>query len=102
MNAQDRGVQVRIVLSDDSPTTAQATAVQTLQADGIDVRKLSTPYVHAKSIVADQTLAYIGSENLTATSLDANRELGLLIDAPSEVSKLVTTIGADFGAGVTY
>jgi len=101
-DAHDRGVAVRVVLSDDTPTSAQSSAVQTLEGEGIDVRKLSTPYVHAKAIVADGTVAYVGSENLTANSLDANRELGLMIDAPSEVSKVSTTIAGDFGAGVTY
>ncbi|HEY1955242.1 MAG TPA: phospholipase D-like domain-containing protein [Polyangiaceae bacterium] len=100
--AHDRGVTVRVVLSDDSPTSAQANAVQTLEADGIDVRKLSTPYVHAKTIVADGTLAYVGSENFTANSLDSNRELGLIVATVSEVSKIDATISGDFGAGVTY
>jgi len=100
--AHDRGVTVRVVLSDDTPTSAQSSAVQTLESDGIEVRKLSTPYVHAKAIVADQTLAFVGSENLTQNSLDANRELGLVFDTPSEVSKVVVTVGGDFASGVAY
>lgn len=100
--AHDRGVAVRVVLSDDSPTTAMANAVAALEADGIAVKKLATPYVHAKAIVADDVLAYVGSENLTQNSLDANRELGLVVSAPSEVTKVESTIDADFVAGVVY
>jgi phosphatidylserine/phosphatidylglycerophosphate/cardiolipin synthase-like enzyme len=100
--AHDRGVAVRVVLSDDSPTTAMSNAVSTLEADGIPVKKLSTPYVHAKAIVADDTLAYVGSENLTQNSLDANRELGLIVSAASEVAKVEATVDADFTAGVVY
>jgi len=100
--AHDRGVAVRVVLSDDSPTTAMANAVATLEGAGIAVKKLATPYVHAKAIVADDTLAYVGSENLTQNSLDANRELGLIVSALSEVAKVETTIDSDFGAGVVY
>jgi cardiolipin synthase len=100
--AHDRGVTVQVLLSDDTPSSSQASAVQTLVADGIEVRKLSTPYIHAKAIVADGTLAYVGSENLTQNSLDSNRELGVIIDAASEVSKVDTTITGDFGAGVPY
>jgi phosphatidylserine/phosphatidylglycerophosphate/cardiolipin synthase-like enzyme len=100
--AHDRGVAVRIVLSDDAPTTAQANAVATLEADGIPVKKLSTPYVHAKAIVADDVLCYVGSENLTQNSLDSNRELGLIVSAASEVAKVEATIDADFAAGVVY
>jgi phosphatidylserine/phosphatidylglycerophosphate/cardiolipin synthase-like enzyme len=100
--AHDRGVAVRVVLSDDTPTSAQANAVATIKADGIPVKKLSTPYVHAKAIVADDTLAYVGSENLTQNSLDSNRELGLIVSAASEVAKVEATIDADFAAGVVY
>lgn len=100
--AHDRGVAVRVVLSDDTPSASQSNAVQTLVADGIEVRKLSTPYVHAKTMVADGTLAYVGSENFTANSLDSNRELGLIVAAVSEVDKIDATISGDFGAGVTY
>ena len=100
--AHDRGVAVRVVLSDDSPTSAMANAVSTLEADGIPVKKLSTPYVHAKAIVADDVLSYVGSANFTQTSLDTNRELGLIVSADSEVAKVEATIDADFTAGVVY
>ncbi len=100
--AHDRGVAVRIVLSDDTPTSTQSAAVASLKQDGIDVRKLSTPYVHAKTFVADGTLAYVGSANFTQNSLDANREMGLIIDAASEIAKIETTIDADFSAAVAY
>ena len=100
--AHDRGVAVRVVLSDDVPTTAMANAAKTLEADGIAVKKLSTPYVHAKAIVADDVLAYVGSENLTQNSLDSNRELGLIVSALTEVAKVEATIDADFAAAVVY
>jgi len=100
--AHDRGVAVRVVLSDDSPTTAMSNAVATLEAAGIDVKKTATPYIHAKAIVADDVLCYVGSENLTQNSLDSNRELGLIISAASEVAKVEAAINTDFFAGVTY
>ncbi len=100
--AHDRGVTVRVILSDDTPTSAQTSAVQSLQQDGIDVRMLSVPYVHAKTFIADGVLAYVGSENFTANSLDSNRELGLVIDAVSEIQKIESTIEIDFGAAVPY
>jgi phosphatidylserine/phosphatidylglycerophosphate/cardiolipin synthase-like enzyme len=100
--AHDRGVAVRMILSDDTPTSAQASAVQSLEQDGVDVRMLSDPYVHAKTFVADGVLAYVGSENFTANSLDSNRELGLVLDTASEIAKIESTIDTDFGAAVPY
>ena len=102
VDAKNRGVAVRVVLSDSTPSNAMATAVQTLQASGIPVNKVSTPYIHSKAIVADDALAYVGSANFTQNSLDSNREIGLVISNPSEVAKVEAAIDADFTAGVTY
>jgi phosphatidylserine/phosphatidylglycerophosphate/cardiolipin synthase-like enzyme len=44
--------------------------------------------MHAKMVVADRTAAYLGSANLTDTSLNYNLELGLLIAQPAIVGEL--------------
>ena len=59
-------------------------------------------YVHAKSVVVDSAYAYVGSENFSAVSLGENRELGVLTDAASEVSKVETTTASDFAEGRRY
>jgi cardiolipin synthase len=102
VDAKNRGVAVRVVLADSTPSNAMATAVQSLQADGIEVKKLSVPYIHAKAIVADDTLAYVGSANFTQNSLDSNREIGLVISNPDEVAKVEAAVDGDFTAGVPY
>ncbi len=93
------GVDVKVVLSDESPSAAQAKAVSALMAANVPVVTLSHPYIHAKAIVIDGVAAYVGSENFTTASLDDNRELGLLFDAPREVEKVDATILADFSIG---
>ncbi|MEO6952957.1 MAG: phospholipase D-like domain-containing protein [Polyangia bacterium] len=98
--ANKRGVAVRLLLADETPTTAQTQAIVGLKQVGIPVRTLSSPDIHAKAIVVDGKLAYIGSENFTANSLENNRELGLIVSAPTEVQKVASTIAADFAAGV--
>ena len=60
---------------------------------------LSTPYVHAKAMVTDKTTAYVGSENFSTGSLQYNRELGVVFSIASEVTKVESTIVADFGKG---
>ncbi len=97
--AKKRGVMVRIVLSDETPTTAQATAVQGMKQVGIPVRVCKLPFIHSKAIVADSTLAYVGSVNFTANSLRNNREMGVLVGKKSEVDKVAAAIAADFAAG---
>lgn len=57
---------------------------QELEEHGVQVRLMPVKplYLHAKLIVG-RALAYIGSENLTETSLEKNRELGLLLNGKS-------------------
>ncbi len=95
--AAHAGVTVRIILSNDAGTSAQNSAVAKLKGAGIKVVELATPYVHAKTMVVDGTTAYVGSENFTYYSLEANRELGVIFAIPSEVAKIEATIAQDFG-----
>ena len=60
-------------------------------------------YIHGKVIGADfgtpRARAFIGSENFSATSLNRNRELGLLISARPILASLAKTFAADFARG---
>lgn len=97
--AVGRGVTVRVLIESGSLTTAQQTAVTNLTNAGVAVHALGTPDIHAKAIVADGTLAYVGSINLTHASIAFNRELGIITDDATAVSTVQTTIAADFAAG---
>lgn len=46
--------------------------------------------LHAKTLIADGRRAYVGSANLTDTSLHYNFEMGLLIEEPEVVAALET------------
>ena len=62
-----------------SADRAQATA---LAHAGVQVRTLTTPYVHAKLIVT-ATATFVGSQNFSESSLNANREVGLITPQPT-------------------
>jgi len=98
-NAADRGVVVRIVVANGTPSTSQSTAIATLKQHGVKLVTVSTPYIHAKSIVVDGKSAFVGSENFSTGSLKYNRELGVLFNAPAEVQKVLSTTSLDFGRG---
>jgi cardiolipin synthase A/B len=97
--AAKRGVKVQIVISDESPSTAQSNAVTQLKAGGVKLVSLSKPYMHAKSMVVDGARCYVGSINYTNNSIFRNRELGVVFDTPSEVAKVLNTTRSDFTAG---
>jgi cardiolipin synthase A/B len=97
--AAARGVAVTAVVPGAARSTATDAAVQRLVAGGAAVRGLLAPTVHAKAIVADGARLYLGSVNLTAASLDDNREIGLRVDDPALAGRITRTIAADWARG---
>jgi phosphatidylserine/phosphatidylglycerophosphate/cardiolipin synthase-like enzyme len=75
--AKMRGVAVRALMQE---TTGDD--ITYLKSVGIPVRSASSFYLHAKLIIAD-TVAFVGSENMSFTSLAKNREVGALVFEPT-------------------
>lgn len=63
-------------------------------------------YIHGKVIEADygtpEAKVFIGSENFSNTSLNENRELGLIISDPTILSSIESTFTSDFAAGTPW
>ncbi len=97
--ALGRGVKVRVVLSNATMTTSGQAALAEVKGAGGKLVEVSTPYIHAKTMVIDGATAFVGSENFSTGSLFYNRELGVVFGVASEVSKIETTISADFAKG---
>jgi len=98
-----RQVAVQVMLSYQKPdpqlgdTNAKEKAQ--LAAAGItNVRFIKSITLHAKAILVDGARAYIGSENMTTNSLDKNREMGVLLDDPTNVGRLVQVAAKDWQA----
>ena len=96
---QDVGVTIRILLADPRDVSQNTEAAVVLRSYGFQVRFIRNPMLHAKLILVDGALAYTGSINLTPTSLDRNREVGLLIDNATAVGHLRAQAEADWSAG---
>src|SRR5262249_49443397 len=71
------GVAVRVLLADPSFIDNTQTA-QTLAAKKIPVKYFSNLDLHAK-LVLTESAAFVGSENLSANSLNSNREVGAIV-----------------------
>lgn len=98
--ARARGVTVTFVWP--GPADAGGRLAK-LSAAGAIIRATSTPSIHGKAMVADGVRAYVGSANLSPTSLDSNREIGLLLDGGGDLSaaaRLASTIADDAARGV--
>jgi cardiolipin synthase A/B len=99
---------VRILLSGD--TGSNGSAVKTLLELGLtnlSIRVMpgqppavpATPlYMHGKQVIADGVRAFVGSENLTNTSLIQNRELGTFFSDPGMIARLQSIFTIDFAS----
>ncbi len=102
--------RVRILLSTDTGTTGAAVnhllglklwnlelRVMPGLPDRPDLTVPQTPlYMHGKQVIVDGAQAFLGSENLTNTSLLQNRELGYLFTDPAMIARLLAIFEADF------
>ena len=96
--ARTRGVAVTVAWP--GPASGAPAAFRALADAGVAVRAADAPAIHAKVVVADRRRVYVGSANLTATSLDANREVGLWLDDAGLAATLAATVAADAAGGV--
>ncbi|MBL0212667.1 MAG: hypothetical protein IPQ07_02155 [Myxococcales bacterium] len=91
--AKARGVAVRVILED--PTDE---SVAYLTGLGIPVKFPPTSiFLHAKLIVADG-VPFVGSENMSLTSLSKNRELGVLVLEPAGQAIIKQSFESDWTA----
>ncbi len=72
-----KGSDLQLLCPAPSRAAAQS-RLATLAQAGVQIRTLSAPYVHAKTIITPQ-MAFLGSQNLSSVSLQDNRELGVLV-----------------------
>ncbi len=97
--AQERGVRVRVVMSPPEPEETTCDGLRELFRGGVWVRLVSSPYIHSKSMLVDGQRAYVGSINFTATSMEQNRELGIITSTPSVLRELQQTFELDWSDG---
>ncbi len=93
--AAQRGVTVRVIISPSASFDAERAS---LADAGVQVRLLRSLYVHAKMILVDGQRAYVGSQNISTTSLDQNRELGIILSDPVSLARLSRVFDIDFTA----
>jgi phosphatidylserine/phosphatidylglycerophosphate/cardiolipin synthase-like enzyme len=110
-DAAARGVRVRVALAGGTlaawdrdvlaPISAAGGTVVQAGADVDHRSKDGAPYLHAKLIAIDGVRAFVGSENLSPTSLDHNREVGVVIADPAALAILEQTFDDDLAMGAS-
>jgi phosphatidylserine/phosphatidylglycerophosphate/cardiolipin synthase-like enzyme len=100
--AAAREVNVQVDMTYSANWTSAFTA---LSDAGVHVRTYAANaplYVHAKVVVADGEEAFVGSQNFSSTSLDQNRELGLVTSDPNVVASLARTFATDWQSATPF
>jgi phosphatidylserine/phosphatidylglycerophosphate/cardiolipin synthase-like enzyme len=98
LNAEKRGVNVRIIAADleSGGRNENTPALKQMSDSGVQTKVITSLYIHAKVIVADDNIAYVGSENFGKVSLDRNRELGIIVSDRLILDKLEETFNHDW------
>jgi len=107
IRAAKRGVDVQVCGENEAGEYDGAFA--RLARAGVHISYYSSPtrfYIHGKVIEADygapHAKVFIGSENFSSTSLNHNRELGLIISDPAILSAIADSFAADFRNGTHW
>lgn len=98
IEAVNRGVEVRLVMSGNAGDS-NARDRAALAAAGLDVVLTSQVYIHAKMFLVDGQELFVGSQNMTATSLDQNRELGLILTDAGSIGRAASIFERDYHGG---
>jgi cardiolipin synthase len=104
IKAAQRGVDVQVCGENENGEYDSAFAKLARAGIGISYYSSSTGfYIHGKVIEADygtsRAKMFVGSENFSNTSLNHNRELGLIITGNAVMSAMARTFAADFKNG---
>lgn len=98
VSAAHRGVHVQVILP--TPYAGESDnnigGIAILKKGGVQVKEDPQLYIHAKMIIADGMQAFVGSENISAPSLDGNRELGILLTDSGMLATLQKTFQQDW------
>ena len=95
------GVVVRVIIADPGFVDTNVEAAQFLKSQSIPGRYLKQPTIHAKAIVSDGKTAYLGSVNLSSTSMSKNREVGLITTEAAAVQRVSSVFERDWSAGLS-
>lgn len=101
LHAASQGVNVEVMLPPLVPSVPGAPSADNHETYQVLMPKVTvnvTPqyFMHAKMIIIDKHVAFVGSQNLSHQSLRYSREVGILISSQVLVSRLLETFENDW------
>ncbi|MEM7025063.1 MAG: phospholipase D-like domain-containing protein [Pseudomonadota bacterium] len=107
VEARMRGVEVRILSGgkhgiDGSDLLDTFSSLRILAQLGIKIRRQRHPKLHTKLMILDRKRAIVGSMNISRTSFDLRRELGIILDRGPTVEQLLRHFKHDWRKAKPY
>ena len=93
------GVTVRVLLADPGWVAENRATAADLGNTGVSVRYSKTVELHAKLILA-AGIPFVGSESMSFTSLNRNREIGLIVTEEGPAAEIMAQFEVDWADGV--
>jgi phosphatidylserine/phosphatidylglycerophosphate/cardiolipin synthase-like enzyme len=100
LSEKAKNVQVRVLVPAFSQIQSNAETAKEMIKNGVLVKTLSSPYIHAKLILIDDQKAYVGSVNLSTQSMDQNREVGIMLSQSDAIGLIDSTFESDWNKGI--
>ena len=105
--ARTRGVKVRLLCGgkhglSDWDVYDTFSSLRIMEQVGVKIRRQKRPKLHAKLILIDGKAAMTGSMNIDRSAFDVRRELGIEVDAPAVVQRLIQTFELDWREAKKY
>ncbi len=98
-SAAHRGVDVRIIVPEKNNHRYAGLASKALYEElleaGVRIYHREPPFIHAKALIADDSVALVGTANLDVRSLELNYETTALIEDESAINALKLMIHED-------
>jgi phosphatidylserine/phosphatidylglycerophosphate/cardiolipin synthase-like enzyme len=92
------GLDVRILLPDPIWIPESVEMGQDVAGPGVQVKQFKRYDLHAKLVLTEKA-AFVGSENLTWTSLNKNREVGIFVTEEASRAEIEAQFSADWSIG---
>jgi len=102
IDANARGVNVRVLLEPTLDNNPNLQMAEYLRAAGIEVRwAIPSRTNHAKFAIIDNKLVLVGSHNWSYSAMNTNREASVLVQDAGTVREFEQAFGADWNAAYT-
>ena len=88
-------ISIEIIVPESKKLEANQEVLKTLESGGAKIKYLKKPYQHAKILIIDGEIMYLGSINFSRQSMEENREVGIISINKNSINKVLDTFNKD-------